>query len=252
MNRLLRNSLAILVFLALWEILPEVHFVDPVFLPPFSSVLAALGSLAASGVLFKDIWASLVRALTGFGLAVVVGVPLGLLVGWYKGVETFLDPLLQMFRQTSALALFPVFMLLFGIGEVSKTAIIFWGCLWPILINTISGVKTVEPLLIKLARSLVASPTKLFFKVILPGASPAIFTGFRLSATIAIVMLTAAEMMGANEGIGYLVLYSQQVFQIANLYAAIITIGVLGLLFNFILVKLEKRSHFWREDVSPE
>jgi NitT/TauT family transport system permease protein len=243
-----RKTWAILLFLGLWEVAPRVGLVDATFLPSFSTVVVSLAHLVASGELFGHIAASLQRALAGMGLAIVVAVPLGFLVGWYKGFATFVDPLLQTLRQTSALALFPVFMLLFGIGEVSKTAIIFWGCLWPILLNTISGVRNADPLLVKSARSMGASQWDIFRKVVLPGSYPAIFTGLRLSATISIVMLTAAEMMGANNGIGYLVLYSQQTFDVPALYAAIITIAILGLLFNHLLVRLERRAHVWKEE----
>ncbi len=244
--------LAIAIFLLIWEIFPKLDLVDTTFLPPFSKVAVAFWSLLLSGELFKHIGASLERAALGFGLGLVIAVPLGLLIGWFKGFERFIDPLLQVFRQTSALALFPVFILLFGIGEVSKVAIIFWGVQWPILLNSISGVKNVDPLLIKSAKSMGASTLTMFRKVVLPAAFPVIFTGMRLSVTYSLLILITAEMMGANKGLGYLLYDSQVKYQIPEMYAAILTMSLLGLILNFILVFLEKKTMRWKEELHPE
>jgi NitT/TauT family transport system permease protein len=163
-----RRSAAIVALLALWEVLPRVGLFDRVFLPPLSEDVTALAELAGNGVLFEHVQASLVRSLSGFGLAIALSIPLGLLIGWYKPVAEFLTPVLELFRNTSAVALLPVFILILGLGETSKIAFIVYACSWPILLNTISGVKTVEPLLIKSARSMGLGPLRLFQKVILP------------------------------------------------------------------------------------
>lgn len=244
------RSLGIILFLAAWEILPQVGVLDARFLPPFSKVLRALYDTLLSGELIKNILASLQRAFLGFGLALLVAIPLGSLIGWFKKVEALLDALLQCFRQTSALALFPVFMLLFGIGETSKVAIVFWGAVWAVLMNTIVGVRNVDTLLIKSARSMGASNLQLFFKVIFPAAFPTIFVGIRLSATASILILVAAEMMGANAGIGYMVNDAEANYLIPKMYAAILTLTILGLILNYILVFIEKRINRWQENTS--
>jgi NitT/TauT family transport system permease protein len=243
------ESVAILIFLAIWEIAPRTGFADPTFLPPFSSVAIAFFKMIINGVLFKHIAISLGRSVSGFFLGIVLSVPLGLFIGWFKGFERFLDPLLQTFRQTSALALFPVFILIFGIGEVSKVAIIFWGVQWPILLNTISGVKNVDPLLIKSARSMGASTVTIFRKVIIPGAFPSIFTGLRLSATYAIMILIAAEMIGSNAGLGFLLYESEIKFEIPEMYATIITMSILGLAINYLLLAFGSKITRWKEDL---
>ena len=242
--------LAVAIFLLIWEIVSRLELVDPVFLPPFSKVLAALGDLIISGELFKHIAVSLQRSIIGFCLGLVFAVPLGLVIGWFKGFEYFVDPLLQAFRQTSTLALFPVFILLFGIGEVSKVAIIFWGVQWPILLSTIAGVKNVDPILIKSARSMGTSPCTLFIKVIIPASIPSIFTGIRLSATTSILVLIAAEMIGANAGLGFLLYDAEVKYKIPTMYASIITMSLLGLILNYILVAMEKRVTHGKEDLS--
>ncbi|MEM5766764.1 MAG: ABC transporter permease subunit, partial [Bacillota bacterium] len=123
----------------------------------------------------------------------------------------------------------------------------FWGVQWPILLNTISGVKNVDPLLIKSARSMGASRLVIFLKVILPAALPSIFTGARLSATAAVLLLIAAEMVGAKAGLGFLIFDAQQKFQIPRMYAAILLMSVIGYCANYTLVSLEKKYSAWKE-----
>lgn len=245
----LEKSIAIILVILVWEVLPRIGVVDPQSLPPFSEVVGGLLRLIFSGVLFENLVASLGRAATGFIAAVVVALPLGILMGWFKRFERIVDPLLQVCRNTSPLAMYPVFILAFGLGEFSKLAIIFWSTLWPILINTIEGVKGTDPLLIKSARSMAASPLTLFGRVIFPSALPLILTGFRLSAARSVLILVAAEMLGGDKGLGYLIFHSQERFEIPEMYAAIISIIALGLLINHLLVVFEKRVTKWKEQV---
>src|SRR6266568_6651291 len=135
-----QKSLFIVLMLLVWEIAPRTGIIDPVFVPSFSSVLKALKELALSGELLTHTLVSLKRAMIGFGIATGVAIPIGFLVGWFKNFEKFVDPGLQALRQLPTLALFPVFILLFGIGEVSKVAIICKACFWPVFLNTVSGV----------------------------------------------------------------------------------------------------------------
>lgn len=240
------KSVAILALLLLWELAPRFELVDPTFLPPFSEVLDAWYGLLQNGQLADNTLASLTRSLSGFGLAVAIGVPLGLLIGWYRPVADLLSPLLELFRNTAALALLPVFVLILGIGETSKISIVLYACLWPILLNTISAVRSVDPTLIRLARSLDLSAPRLFQKVILPASVPVIFTGVRLAGAVSILVLVAAEMVGAKAGLGYLINASQYNFAIPQMYAGIVTISVIGLVFNQLLVALERRFTAWR------
>ncbi|WP_083975768.1 ABC transporter permease [Kitasatospora mediocidica] len=244
------KSVAILLLLALWEVAPRAGLVDRTFLPPFSEVARAWWGLLSDGQLASNTQASLTRSLVGFGLAVVIGVPLGLLIGWYRAVADLLSPLLELFRNTAALALLPVFILILGIGETSKISIVLYACVWPILLNTISAVRTVDPTLLRLARSLNLPPLRLFQKVILPASVPAVFTGIRLAGSVSILVLVAAEMVGAKAGLGYLINASQFNFAIPQMYAGIVTISVLGLLFNQLLVALERRFTRWRAPLS--
>ncbi|MEV0673561.1 ABC transporter permease [Mycobacterium sp. NPDC050441] len=244
--RLLRPTVVVAAFLGLWEVAPRVGLVDKVFLPPFSEVVSAWFTLLGNGQLAEHVSASLSRALVGLAIAIVVSIPLGVAIAWYRPVAEFLNPILELFRNTAALALLPVFILILGIGETSKVALVIYAASFPILLNTISGVRTVDPLLIKSARSLGLSPIRLFQKVILPAAVPTIFTGLRMAAASSILVLIAAEMVGAKAGLGYLITASQLNFQIPNMYAGIVTIALVGVVFNGIVVAIEGRLSGWR------
>ncbi|MFE9480923.1 ABC transporter permease [Streptomyces spororaveus] len=240
------RSAALVALLALWETAPRLGLVDATFLPPVSEVATAWWDLLGNGQLGQHTRASLARSFGGFGIAVVVAVPLGLLIGWYRPVAALLGPLLEVFRNTAALALLPVFVLLLGIGETSKVSIVVYACLWPVLLNTISAVGNADPTLVRLARSMDLSTPRLFQKVILPASVPAIFTGIRLAGAVSILVLVAAEMIGAKAGLGYLINASQYNFAIPQMYAGIITISAIGVAFNLLLVTIERRLSTWR------
>lgn len=240
------GSAGIVAFLLLWELAPRLGLVDSIFLPPVTRVGQALVELAETGELWEHFGASLARSLTGFVVAAVIAVPLGILIGWYRPVHAALNPLLELFRNTAALALLPVFVLLLGLGELSKVSLVVFACTWPILLNTVSAVRTVDPLLIKSARSLGFSPLALFVKVVLPASVPTIFTGIRLAGASSILVLIAAEMVGAEAGLGYLINASQYSFLVPEMYAGIVTISLLGVALNQVLVLTERRLSRWR------
>lgn len=247
---LAQGSLGLVLFLLLWEALPRAGIVSDAYLSPPSAVLASIWQLVEQGQLWKHIAASLQRSLWGLLLAISAGVLLGLVMGAVRPLERLLDPVLQLFRQTSAFALFPVFVLFLGIGELSKVAIIFWASFWPVLLSTIGGVKQVDRLLINSALSMGASRSFIFRKVVLPAALPSIFTGVRLAGAYCITALVAAEMIGAHSGLGFLTLNSQETFQIPTMYAGIFLLAVLGLALNYLLALLEGRLLRWRRGLS--
>lgn len=244
--RLARGVVGLVLLAALWEIAPRVGLVDKFFVPPLSQVLAAWADLVRSGELFTHLRASLTRSALGFLLALVIAVPLGAAIAWYRAVHQLLDPVLELFRNTAALAVLPVFVLILGIGETSKVAIVTYACLFPVLLNTISGVRSVDPLLLRSAKALGLGATATFRKVVLPAALPTIFTGIRIAGAAAILVLIAAEMIGATAGLGYLINYSQFNFLVPQMYAAILTTSVVGLVVNGALVALERRLSRWR------
>lgn len=249
-GRTVERVFGLLLFFALWEALPRLGVVREAYLSPPSAVFAAIVQLADSGQLWKHLAASLQRSLWGLLLAIVTGVVLGLLMGSVRRLESIVDPVLQLFRQTSAFALFPVFILFLGIGELSKVAIIFWASFWPVLLSTIGGVKQVDRLLVNSALSMGASPRFIFFKVVLPASLPSIFTGVRLASAYCVTALVAAEMIGAHSGLGFLTLNSQETFQIPAMYSGILLLAALGLALNYVFALLEGRLLRWRKGLS--
>ncbi|WP_398497561.1 ABC transporter permease [Variovorax sp.] len=249
-GRFAERAAGIVLFLALWEALPRLGIVSDAYLSPPSAVLASIGQLLDNGQLWKHVAASLQRSLWGLVLASSAGVLLGLLISGFRRLAAIVDPVLQLFRQTSAFALFPVFILFLGIGELSKVAITFWASFWPVLLSTVSGVKQVDRLLVNSALSMGASRRFVFFKVVLPASLPSIFTGVRLAGAYSITALVAAEMIGAHSGLGFLTLNSQETFQIPTMYAGILLLAVLGLLLNYLLALLERRLLRWRRGLS--
>ncbi|MFM7332833.1 MAG: ABC transporter permease [Tabrizicola sp.] len=234
-------------FLVVWQIGSTQGWINPTVFPPLDAILSALWQGLTSGALLDDIAISLQRSGIAFAAAVGLAIPLGLFMGQIRAVEQALDPILQFFRQTSALALYPVFILLLGLGEASKVFVIFWATLFPILLATIGGVKEVDRKLIEMAATFGASRTTIFRRVVLPASVPSIFVGLRLSATTALLLLIAAEMIGANKGLGFQVMNAQYNFQIPQMFAAILLLAALGLTANALLVTLQRRLCRWAD-----
>ncbi|RZJ61810.1 MAG: ABC transporter permease [Acidovorax sp.] len=236
----------VLALAVLWELAPRLGLTDPTFLPPLTEVLAAGWVLAQNGQLWEHTSISLARSLGGLSIAIVAAIPLGLAIGWYQRLGQALNPLIELLRNTAPLALLPVFLLLLGIGEVSKLSIVVYACAWPLLLNTIAAVRQVDPLLIKSARTMGATPRQLFVKVILPASVPTIFVGIRLAAASAMLVLIAAEMVGAKAGLGYLIIYAQYSFLIGDMYFGIIAITAIGVALNYALQRLERHFTAWQ------
>lgn len=241
-----RGLLGVAVLASIWEFAPRLGLVNDYFIPPLHVVLQTLWEMVLDGELWKHVRASLVRSAAGFFLAIAVAIPLGAVIAWYRPVREFFTPILEIFRNTAALAILPVFTLLLGIGEQSKISIVLYACFFPILLATITGVATVDPQLLRSARVLGLSPVATFRKVVFPAAVPTIFTGVRISGAAAILVLIAAEMIGANAGLGFLINYAQFNFLIPKMYAAILATSVLGVAVNYGLVALERRFSRWR------
>ncbi|KQV38709.1 ABC transporter permease [Rhizobium sp. Root1204] len=236
----------LIIFFVFWEIAPRLGWLSPLFFPPLSEVLTAWYAMLLDGTLSANIGISLQRAFIGFALALVVAIPLGFLMGRYSTFEKVSDLLVQTLRNTSQFALLPVFILLLGIGEASKIAITFYSSIFFLLINTIAGVKSVDPLLLKAARSMGTSDLDLFRKVILPASIPHIVAGARLAVKSSIFAVIGAEMLAAKSGLGYLIQNSQLMMETADMYAGILTMTFIGLIVNYLLVWFERWATGWK------
>ncbi|MDR0851948.1 MAG: ABC transporter permease [Clostridiales Family XIII bacterium] len=243
-----QNSVIIVALIALWFVLA--HFMDSMYVPSPLKVLNEFGKLIASGELFKHIGTSLKIAFIGLLIGQVLAIPLGALLGWYSKAYRYLDPILTVLRNTSILAILPLFVLFLGIGDLPKIAIIAWGTFFPTFINTLQGVKTVDPILIRSAQSMGIGNLGLFFKVVLPAASPYITSGFRQAASVALLVIVGAEMIGARYGIGYMVFVAQKAYMVSKMYVGIITIAILGVVVNYLVERLERYVIRWQEKPS--
>ncbi|KZX10779.1 ABC transporter permease [Methanobrevibacter filiformis] len=207
--------------------------------------------LILDGTLQINILSSLWRVFTGFGLALLVALPLGFLLGgFFKNFEKAVNPLLQILSQANPFTLFPIFIVFLGIGELSKITIIYWVTQWPILLNTITGISNVDPVLVKMAKSSGISKFSIFTKVLIPASLPTVFTGIRMGSVFAFFMLIGAEMLGSTSGLGYMIMQAQMVMQIPKMWAGIVTVAIFGILINYLILYLEKRVSVWKQDIN--
>ncbi|MCX7745379.1 MAG: ABC transporter permease [Clostridia bacterium] len=249
-NTIVKYSLVALLIL-LWEAAPRFGWIDNQFIPSFTATLLEVKFLWLNGDLFAHIMVSLWRSFNGLLAAVAIAIPLGTFLG--RRSSAFMDtlnPLFRMLAQFNPFSLMPVFILFFGIGEVAKLAIVAWVSIWPVLFNTVTGVRMVDANLIKSAKALNISEVRLLTKVVLPAAAPSIFSGIRVGVEISFFMLIAAEMIGAHAGLGWLMHNSAMNYHIPRIYAAGLGIVTLGVILNQCLRDFQKRFFFWK-DASP-
>jgi len=240
------NTIGIVIFVLVWEIMARLGILNAQFIPAFSNVVLAIKHLLISGPLLMHIEISLQRALGGLAIAIIIGVPLGFIMGgWFRKTEMVLAPLFGIAAQANPYILFHVVILFLGIGEATKLAIITWICIWPILLDTAAGVRNVDPVLLKAARSFGLGRWALFYKVVLPATAPAIFTGLRLSAGYAFFLLIPAEMMGSSSGLGWFVINSQENYNIEWIFSAAIVIALLSLTIDTVVKYIEKKIVVW-------
>ena len=242
----LKQLAAGMTMLAAWELLPRLGVVNPQFVPPLSAIVGAIVELFQTGELVKNSLVSLERAFGGLLVAVAVGFPLGLLLGgWFPRIQLAVEPLMELFAQANPVILAHIIIFFLGIGQAAKIFIIAWLCVWPIIFSTITGIHTVDPLLLKAAASLGLGRWRLFIWVVLPSAAPFMFTGLRLAAGYAFIMLIAAEMMGASSGLGWLVNKYQESYHVTRIFAGATVITFLAVSTDCLLRLIEKRVVVW-------
>ena len=229
-----------------WELIVGMGWVKAELLTPPSIAIPEVWRYFASGEIFSHLGASLRRGALGFAIAAVVGVPVGLFIGSVRWVSLGLSPVIEFLRQLPPLAMLPVFMLFLGLGFQAQVAIVIWAAIWPILLNTVTGALGVDERLKKAARTLGAGRREIFLQVALPAALPTIMTGMRLGASYAFLVLVAVEMVGADSGIGFIILNNQYTFKIPQMYAAILILACLGIALNYGLLWLERLLTPWR------
>jgi ABC-type nitrate/sulfonate/bicarbonate transport system permease component len=238
--------LLIIVLLLLWEVASSLKMIDPVTFPKVSLILSSWLDSLISGALLQQLLPSLGRIFTGFCIAVIVAIPLGLLMGTIPFVYRLLEPITEIIRPIPSSAYIPVAILFLGIGNEMKVFVITLACLFPVLLNTYGGVRGVDPVLIDTGRTFGISRMKALWQIVLPASLPSILTGMRISLGIALIVAVVAEMISGNSGIGYFILDMQRVFRVPEMFAGIFTLGILGYLINFLFLLIEKYFLRWR------
>lgn len=242
------GSVAVMLFLALWEWAGTSGVVNPLFSSAPTRIATAFGALVANGELAHDCVVSGLEFLYGFALAIIVGIPFGILMGWYRPLEAVLDPFVNFFYATPRVALLPLMIIWLGIGINSKIAIVYLGAIFAILINTITGMKTIDETLLKAARSFGASDMQIFKTVAIPGSVPFILGGIRLGLGHALVGIVVGELYAATAGVGYLIAVAGNTFQTDKVFVGIVIIAGAGMVLTAIFKRIEDHYQSWRPE----
>ncbi|HEY4265584.1 MAG TPA: ABC transporter permease [Micropepsaceae bacterium] len=242
------GTASVVAFLLFWEFSVVFGWVNPLFTSSPSRIFAAAFEMFRDGSIYPDLAVSAEEFVLGYGLAVVVGVPVGILMGWYSRLNAVLDPFVNALYATPRIALMPLIIIWFGIDLSAKIAIIFLSTVFPILVNTMTGVRTMERDFVKVARSFGASDAQLFKTVALPSSVPNLLTGLRLGLGHALIGIVVGEMYGASAGIGFMMQTAGATFQTDKVMVGILIIAAAGMGMTQGLRMIEKKFDVWRPD----
>jgi ABC-type nitrate/sulfonate/bicarbonate transport system permease component len=231
------------VLFVIWFVATEGS--ESFYVPPLRRILAAFADTWTPERLRTDVWPSLLRLAAGYLLAVVAGVGLGVLIGEHRRLRATLEPVLEFFRAIPPPVLVPVIVLFAGIGDGMKVIVIVSGCVWPILLNTVEGVRAVDGVLLDTARSYRITGLARLRRLVLPSAGPQIATGMRQGLSIAIILMVISEMFAASNGLGFAIVQFQRSFAIPEMWSGIILLGLLGFLLSELFRLAERRVLAW-------
>jgi NitT/TauT family transport system permease protein len=239
--------LPLLILAVAWELISRSGLISQFALPPLTDVLASWWQLAKDGTLLVNGEASLLRVVSGLGLAIVVGTTAGIAMAWYPTARTIVNPVIQLFYPMPKSALIPVMILWFGIGDMSKIVLIFIGCMLPIVISSYNGARGVDHVYIWSALSLGASRRKILWQIVVPGAMPEVLTGIRTAIAISFVLLIASELLISRNGLGFLVSGFGDAGVYPSMFAVILTVVTLGFCADRIFQWTMSRILIWRQ-----
>ena len=238
-----------LLILALWYAVRASGLVNPALVPAPHAVLGTFIELAG-GRLGLDVWMSTQRVFVGVLLGVALAVPVGFAIGWYRSVRSFVDPLINFFRALPPIALIPLVIVYFGIGEVAKTVILFYASFFAGVIVMVEGIGQISPIYVRVARTLGASDAEIFARVIVPLAVPHILTAIRVALGVAWATLVASELIAAQQGLGALIQNASSFFQLDIIYVGTICIGFVALAMDLLLRAATRRLVAWQDRIA--
>lgn len=236
----------------LWELVARLQWVDHLFLPRFTDVAVTLWSgLFQTGFLMTDAAVSLGRAFAGLVIGGSLGVLLGTLMGQFRPVRQFLDPIVSFLFPMPKMALFPIVMVLFGLSETSKIAMVAVSTFFPVAINTYTGIRNVDKFLIWNALTKGANQPQLLTWVLIPAATPYIFAGFRVAVSLSFLITVTVEMLQSNNGLGFRILFARSMYEPETMYAALLLVALLGFSVDRLVRIIGKRLLVWQETIEP-
>ncbi len=235
-----------LILLLLWEMMVRSHLISPHFFPAPSSIVAAFVRLSETGELWSNIGVSLRRLLLGFIIGGIPALLLGIAMGLSRPIRLFIDPLIASTYPIPKSALLPLVLLIFGLGESSKVVMVAMGVFYPVIMNTMTGVLQISKIYFDVGANFSASRWQTFKTIALPGAAPFIITGIKLGVGMGLILISIAEMVGADSGLGYMIWNAWQVMDVETMYVGLLVIAFLGFAFNLVLDELERWLLPWR------
>jgi ABC-type nitrate/sulfonate/bicarbonate transport system permease component len=239
---------SIVVILGLWEAAWRAKLISPLFFSGPSAIAKQMVYAWSQGHLKSDLVYSGTNFVLGFAAAAVAGVTLGILIGWYKKLRMLLDPTLIALYATPRVAMIPLILIWFGIGMWSKVFIVFISAFFPILVNTVGGMRAIDRDLLRAARAFCASDWQIFKTVAIPGSVPFILTGIRQGVALGLIGVVVGEMFGGSEGIGFMVAYGGQTFATDTLFVGVAIIAGAGIALTWLAERLERRFSQWRPE----
>jgi NitT/TauT family transport system permease protein len=243
------GGMSVLIALMAWELVwSYTNWISPLFFSGPSAIAKAFWTSLTQGNLLADLAFSGKNFAIGFGLALVSGVVLGVIVGWYRRVRLIVDPFLNALYAAPRIAMMPLIIIWFGIGMWSKVFIVFLSAFFPILVNTVAGIRNMDRDLLRAARAFCASDWQIFKTLAIPGSVPFILTGVRQGVAVGLIGVVVGEMLGSSEGIGFMVAYGGQTFQTDTLFVGFVIIAFAGILLTSLAERLERRFSRWRPE----
>ena len=237
---------SVVAFVLAWQGIAALRIWPKLFLPGPLDVVAAFQELFRRGEIWNDMFVSGQELAYGYVLAVVTALPLGLLMGWYRRLNSFLDPFVIFFYNAPRISLLPLFIVWFGIGIYSKIAIVFLGAFFPVLINTIAGMRNLDASQLRAARAYCASDIQIFRTVALPGSVPFVLTGLRLGVAHALIGVVVGELVAAQAGLGLMMATAGATFQTSKVFAGVFIFAAVGIVLNYGLLRVEQRFQSWK------
>jgi ABC-type nitrate/sulfonate/bicarbonate transport system permease component len=245
----IRSVISVLAIVVLWEAVARAGLASPLFLPPFTTVVAEWWTVCADGSLPSDLLTSLFRAFAGLLGAAIVGVLLGIAMARSRLVHWMFDPVIALAFPSPKIAFLPIFILWFGIYSISKILLVAFACVFPIVIGTYAAASAVNRVWIWSAYSLGTSNLALLFRVVLPAAWPRIFAALRVALPVSLITTFTAEMVGGGGGMGATLMYSQRFFESPTVFAYILTMLVVGLVLDAMMLKIQQAFPAWHSNV---